>query len=72
MNYIQQHNANNAVTAKMSVTEVYVHVQWAWSILPAAFVVHGPCSLFSLFPATDVAKIRVLQVIELGLTVSRT
>ena len=71
MNYIQQHNANNAVTAKMSVTEVYVLVQWAWSILPA-FVVHGPCSFFSLFPATDVAKIRVLQVIELGLTVSRT
>src|SRR5277367_7163381 len=68
MNYIQQHNANNAVTAKMSVTEVHVHVQWAWSILPGAFVVHGPCSFFfSPFPATDAAKIRVCKSSSLAL-----
>ena len=45
-----------------------MHVQWAWSILPGAFVVHGPCFfLFSPFPATDAAKIRVCKSSGLAL-----
>src|SRR4051812_32984143 len=66
-NYIQQHNANSAVTAKISVTGTcacsvgMVHSS-------GSFVVHGPCSfLFSPFPATDAAKIRVCKSSSLAL-----
>jgi hypothetical protein len=75
-NYIQ-HNVNNAVTAKISMTGVhYDRGTCACSV----GMVHSSrhlCTTWPVFlllliiPATNVAKVGRLEVIELGLTVSR-